>query len=280
MTDDSNEPRRRKRTLRGLEAWLQTPMIVLSFVWLLLVIIELIWGTSGLLSVLGTAIWVAFIAEFALRLRLSPDRWRFIATNWLTVVALLVPAFRLLSVFRFLRFARAARGLRLVKVITTANRGMNALRRSMRRRGFGYVGLLTACVVLLGAAGMQALEPATEVKSGFASYGDALWWTSMLVATMGTDFWPKTTEGRLLCFLIAVYGYAVWGYVTAALATFFIGQEHRPNRSSPSERLEIGALRQDIERLRADLALAQRRMEGIGHEVTPEADQPRVISDV
>jgi voltage-gated potassium channel len=28
----------------------------------------------------------------------------------------------------------------------------------------------------------------------------------------------------MLCFLLAVYAFAVWGYITASLATFFVGR--------------------------------------------------------
>jgi voltage-gated potassium channel len=60
---------------------------------------------------------------------------------------------------------------------------MNALRRSLARRGFGYVVGLTVLVLGLGAAGMLSFEPAAEVRGGFTSYGDALWWTAMLLTS-------------------------------------------------------------------------------------------------
>ncbi len=184
-------PEERLNVLHQLEDWLETPMLVLSFVWLVIVIVELVWGSSSLLETFGTVIWVVFIAEFGLRVGLAPDKGRFIRTNWLTVLALVAPAFRLLRALRFLRVARAARGLRLVRIVGTANRGMNALRMSLGRRGFAYVAGATLLVALLGAAGMLAFEPAREVDGGFQGYGHALWWTAMLLATMGSDYWPK-----------------------------------------------------------------------------------------
>jgi voltage-gated potassium channel len=108
---------------------------------------------------------------------------------------------------RFLRAARGLRGLRLVRIVGTANRGMNALRGSLGRRGAGYALLLTTLVALLGAGSMLAFEPASEVKAGFVGYGDALWWTAMLLTSMGSEFWPRTGEGRLLCFLLSLYGW-------------------------------------------------------------------------
>jgi voltage-gated potassium channel len=79
---------------------------------------------------------------------------------------------------------------------------------------------------------MLALEPASNIKGGFASYGDALWWTAMLLTTIGTDYWPHTAEGRILCLMLSVYAFAVWGYITASLASFFLGQDSRATRAS------------------------------------------------
>lgn len=227
------EAKERLGALADLEAWLSTPMHLLSAVWLALVVAEFAWGTSRLLETVGTVIWVIFLAEFALRLALAPDKLGFLRANWLSIIALIAPAFRLLRGFRLLRFARAARGLQLVRVVGTANRGMNALRGAMRRRGLGYVAALTALVDLVGAAGMYAFERAPETEGGFTSFGDALWWTSMLMTTMGSAYWPITAEGRVLCLLLAVYAFAVFGYITAAFASFFVGRDAEQRGSTP-----------------------------------------------
>jgi voltage-gated potassium channel len=60
---------------------------------------------------------------------------------------------------------------------------------------------------------------------GFENYGMALWWTAMRVITAGSEAWPLTGEGRALAFVLALFGYAVFGYVTATLATFFVGRD-------------------------------------------------------
>ena len=133
------EHRLRRKTLSGLGAGLETPMILLSFAWLLLVVADLIWGANQAIDVAEVTIWIIFIAEFLVRLILAPEKLRFILSNWLTAVALIVPAFRMLEALRFLRLACAARGLRLIRIVGTANRGMNALRKSLNRRRLGFV---------------------------------------------------------------------------------------------------------------------------------------------
>ena len=72
----SAERHERWRPLRQLEQWLQTPMLILSLLWLVLVLVELTRGSSDLLESFGTAIWVIFIAEFALRFALVPASGR------------------------------------------------------------------------------------------------------------------------------------------------------------------------------------------------------------
>ena len=250
-TDEMEE---RWSALRDLEEWLQTPMMVLSFVWLVLVTVELVWGTTHTLEVFGTAIWLAFIVEFAIRFALAPRKGAFLRRNWLTVIALVVPAFRLLRGLRFLRFARAARGFRLVRIVGTANRGMNALRASLSRRGLGYAVVLTVVIALLGAGGMLAFEPASEVEGGFASYADALWWTGMLLTTMGSEYWPRSLEGRILCFLLSLYGFAVFGYITASFASFFVERDAASPEANTASSADLAALRVEIAALRADLA--------------------------
>jgi voltage-gated potassium channel len=240
----------RRETLERLDEWLDTPMLLLSAAWLGIVLLELLQGTSSLLETLGTAIWVVFILEFLLRLALAPEKLPFLKRNWLTVIALVVPAFRLLRGIRILRAARALRGARLVRIVGTANRSMNALKATLRRRRFGYVVGLTALVIALGAAGMLSFEPAGEVEGGFTSYADALWWTGMLVSTIGSAFWPVTTEGRVLTFLLTLYGLAVFGYITASFASFFIGRDAEEEKGPVAGAAELTKLREEIAALR------------------------------
>ena len=246
--------RLRWRVLRDLEGWLEPPMLLLSLAWLGIVVWELVSGTTALIETVGTLIWVIFILEFLLRLTLAPDKSQFIRSSWLTIVALVVPAFRLLRVFTFLRAARALRGLRLVRIVGTANRSMNALKATLQRRGFGYVVGLTILVIALGGAGMLSFEPSGEVAGGFEDYGHALWWTGMLVAGIGTEFWPATTEGRVLAALLAIYGLAVFGYIAATFASFFIGRDAADKKGGLAGGGDIARLRREIQALRLELA--------------------------
>jgi voltage-gated potassium channel len=153
-----------------------------------------------------------------------------------------------------LQAARATRSIRLFRVLTSINRGMKALGSSFGRRGFGYVVALTVIVTFAGAAGMLAFE--NDTPNGIKTYGDALWWTAMMITTIGSEYFPQTAEGRLLCFVIALYGFAVFGYVTASLATFFIGRD-----AANAEAELIGA--EDIKTLQNEIALLREEIKNL-----------------
>ncbi len=247
---------KRRSLVEQIESWLEMPMLVLGFVWLVLLIIELTSNLSPVLELVGTIIWIIFILDFALEFTLAPDKTDYLKANWLTALSLAVPAlrvFRIFRVFRILQAARAARGLRLFRVLTSLNRGMKALGASFGRRGFGYVVALSIVVTFAGAAGMYAFE--NETSNGLKTYPDALWWTAMLLTSIGLDYFPQTGEGRVLCFVLALYGFAVFGYITASLATFFVGRDAADVQAEIIGAADINALRSEITLLRDEIKL-------------------------
>ncbi len=251
----------RRSIVEQLEDWLETPMLILGFVWLVLLIVELVGALSPALELLATVIWIVFIVDFAVKFALAPDKADYLKAQWLTALSLAVPALRVFRIFRFLRLfraARAARGIRLFRVLTSINRGMKALGASFQRRGFGYVVTLSLIVVFGGAAGMLAFE--NEAPDGIRSYGDALWWTAMMITTIGSDYFPKTVEGRILCFVLALYGFAVFGYVTATLATFFVGRDAANREAEIAGAEDFRAMQHELAALRGEISAMRKSL--------------------
>jgi hypothetical protein len=121
----AGEKRRRFRLLYRIEAELEPVMFLLAIAWLWLFVVELSYGLAAWQQKLIVAIWIAFIFEFLLKLYLAPRRLRYLVKNWITVVALLVPAFRTIRLLRALRVLRAARvtsTTRLVRALTSGRR--------------------------------------------------------------------------------------------------------------------------------------------------------------
>ena len=254
---ERDDRREQYRALRQLENWLEMPMFLLSLAWVGLLAAELVWGASQSLESAVTAIWVVFLGEFVLKFVIAPDKLKFLGKSWLTIFALALPAlrvFRLGRVIYVLRASRAIRGLTLARVLTAFNRGLGSTKKTLGQFGFGYVVMLTLLVTALGAAGMFAFER-PQAGGGLRNFGDALWFTAMLMTTSGSDYWPKTPEGRLLCFLLALYAFAIFGYVTATLATLLVGQRAKDEQTLDN---------QAIESLRAEIKLLNQRLNESG----------------
>lgn len=251
MDDESNRlEEERSHFLGTLERVLEPPLIVLGFIWLILTVVELIRGLPPLFEIVNLGIWAVFILDFVVKFAVAPHKGVFLGQNILTLVSLLVPALRVFRLGRILtvvRSARAARSLQLVRVFGSMNRGMRSLGRSMRRRGLGYVAALSGIILLGGSAGIYLFERSSS--GGPADLGDAVWWTAMILTTMGSSYWPVTPEGRILCIFLAFYAFAVFGYFTAALATFFVGREAGDKEGEVAGADQVEDLRREVQAL-------------------------------
>lgn len=279
------------------------PMIALSFVWLVLLILDFTQGLSPVLQLVSNGIWALFVLDFAIEITIAPHKLRYLKRNWLTVISLLLPALRIVRIIqavRLLQAARAVRSLRLLRVLTSLNRGLRAVSKTVGQRGISYVIALTTIVTFAGAAGMYAfespasvceehasptahaaafrtcLDQATDAGTGLDSYGEAVWWTAMTMTTMGSDYFPQTAEGRILGWLLALYAFAIFGYITATIASLFVGQDTVAAQGSVTDDsvADVAALRVEIAGLRAEVAgliaqlqpPAEVRSNGEGHQ--------------
>jgi voltage-gated potassium channel len=226
----------RRELLEEFETWTEWPMAALALIWIALLVLEFTGSTSSYIEPATNLIWGIFIVEFGVRLVLSTDRLRFVRENWLTVIALIVPAFRLLRFAAVLRGAAILRGLRMARIVTGLNRGMRSWRGALGARRLPFVVLFTAVVGFVGAAGMYTFE--TETNPAFATFGDALFWSGMILITLGSGNWPETGAGRILAFLLGLYSFSVFGYVTAALASILV--EHPVNAAGGADTRDGG----------------------------------------
>ncbi|WP_440945802.1 potassium channel family protein [Methanosarcina sp. T3] len=225
---------------------LDFPLILLSIVWLALIIVDLVYGLSPHLQITIDVIWGIFIVDFFIELYIAPKKKVYLMENWLVALSLFFPALRILKLFggfRVLKFTSFVRSFNLVRILSSFNRSIRTVRQAVKQRGLEYVLLLTALITFLGAAGMYSFE-----RPGLGSYWDALWWTAMIMTTIGSDYWPETFEGRILTFLLSVYAFAIFGYITAALASLLIGKEKETSSK------EVAELRSEVQRLSSEIS--------------------------
>ena len=262
---------------------LERPMLLLSFVWFLVIITELVNGMSPVLESLGTVLWVLFVFYFGLRLAIVASRVVFFKRNWLFVLAILVPALRLfpfLQKFPLARALTATFGMQVIWMFASADQGLRALRRAMGRRGTGYALTLTVVVILAGAAGMLHFENSSPDPEGIHSYPKALWWVAMQITNIGSGYRPVTPSGHVLCLGISIYAVAIFGYLTAVFAAIFIGRDAADPKSEIPNQTSILQLSGEVALLRKALEDVLKRVPDAAPrsaEPPPLAEEPSEI---
>lgn len=210
---------------------------------------------------LDLASWTVFIVDFAVRLRLKTGYLRSRVGVFDLVIILLTAPWYLVPALDGTRVLGVARLGRVVRLFLVSSAG-TVLRDLVRRLGRAalYSGVLMLCAALV----VRAVEPA---ESGFATYGDALWWSMVTFTTVGYgDLFPVTAAGRIVATMLMIGGIALIGALSGALGSFFTGvdREHGaedeqvgPDGPEPSLEpvddpvlLELRAVRAELQELR------------------------------
>ncbi len=121
------------------------------------------------------------------------------------------------------------------------------------RRIFPFLALVT-----IGVAFLAAFVATLVDEKDFPTFGDALWWSVVTVATVGYgDIVPTTTEGRLVGAALIIFGVTFLSFLAATVISLFVAQDQheqamveRHLREASDERTHA-LLRQIDERLDA-----------------------------
>ena len=228
-------------------------MLFLSFVWLLILVTELVIGANSFLHSIGTCIWGLFILYFWVRLVTATHRPAFLSKNWLFVLAILASVARLFSFlqpFPVVRALTATLGMQVVWIFASADQGMRSIRRTLGRRGAGYAPVFTLVVAFAGAAGIFHFERAADDPQSIQTYPKALWWTAMQMTNIGSPYSIRTAGGRIICLGISIYAAAMFGYLTALFATFLIDRDAKDPKPELAHQKSIQEIKDDIAQLR------------------------------
>lgn len=225
----------RYRILVEIKSVMDEPIAILGLIWLILIIIDITKGLSHNLMLLSYFIWGIFIVDFMISLIIAPSKLLYLKKNWITVIAVILPAFGILRFFRvfrtlrIIRMAQYTRSLNFLRLATSSRRGIKSFKKTLKTNALGTVIATTFILIFVGAAGLTYFESPQSLSDagysdseGINSYADALWWTSMIITTIGTNYWPVSIEGRIITFIIAIYALSFFGYIAANLASHFI----------------------------------------------------------
>jgi len=218
----SETPNRLAKTLDRLEImWM-----ILGVVYLASYITEVLAEPTGLfreaLGALGWTIYAIFVTELIARIIASwhtltsvDGLLQFVRQYWLSVLAAILPAFRIL---RFLR----------VIIVLRAFQPFVA-RRTHR---LAFLTGVTVPLLLLTAAVTVLDAERDAIGANITSFGDALWWSLASITTVGYgDRYPVTDEGRLVATFLMIIGIGLFGSLTALLAAWVLkGDQGTPEK--------------------------------------------------
>lgn len=133
----------------------QTPMIVLALIALPVLALDYYlvkesshhhtegwvwWLTFGTL----TLIWLAFLAEFVVKITIAENRIEYVRVNWVDMVIIIIPILRPLRVAMFFRSAQVFTlrgiGFKFLRYIFSTIVGLEAMDRILRRFGLKTIG--------------------------------------------------------------------------------------------------------------------------------------------
>ncbi|MFF1699184.1 potassium channel family protein [Streptomyces sp. NPDC058257] len=218
MTDDSRQARWEKHT----EALLAVASLLYLTSYAVLVLAS---GLPGMgrdvcLTVLFAA-WAVFAVDYAARWRLSGQGLRFVRTHWLDTLVLVLPLLR---------------PLRVVHIYETVQRRHGRPRLALHARVVTYSGL---SALLLGFAASLAVYQHEHAAKGatIRTFGDAVWWASATLATVGYgDETPVTPVGRLVAVGLMLCGLALLGAVTGSFSSWLLQVFAREDDERPPGR--------------------------------------------
>jgi voltage-gated potassium channel len=203
-------------------------------------------GTRSILDYADYAVCSVFFLDFVVSLVRAPDRWRyFITWGWLDLLSTIpnIDVTRWGRAARILRVFRVLRGLRATKLLATL---------IVRRRAENaFLTASLAALLLITFCSIAVLHFETDPESNIKTPGDAIWWASTTITTVGYgDRYPVTGEGRIIAAMLMAGGVGLFGTFSGFLAAWFIGPQGKEDVNSDvaALRMEIAALREFLQR--------------------------------
>ena len=198
---------------RAVEKWEKRstiPLAALALVYLGLYAVEVLGNEDAVtlfdLILISDIIWGVFIVDFVARLLLHDNKAKFLKSNVIELVGLLLP------------FFRAFRMLRVVIAIGFLTRAA----KSLQGRINIYIGVILPILIFTCSLGVYEAEHMAPGAT-ITNYGDALWWAFVTITTIGYgDYYPITFEGRAIAVLLMLSGLALVSVITVSFASWFL----------------------------------------------------------
>jgi voltage-gated potassium channel len=197
-------------------------MALLGIAWLVIAIVVVTSDVNGSASIalVGTlfALWVVLLAEYLVRLVVTPDRRGYLKRRWVEPATVALPVLQhwhLIGIEKMCLLLQEAE-LRVEAVL--------------RHHSLFRVLIAAAATIFLGAWLVLLFEEKTK-SSNIHTYPDALWWAIVTVTTVGYgDRFPVSEGGRVVAVILMLLGISLIGVLTATIASVFVKEHTDANK--------------------------------------------------
>ena len=198
------------------------PMALLGIAWLVIAITIVTTDVNGSAStfLVGSlfVLWAVMLAEYLVRLVVTPDRRGYVRRRWVEPATVVVPP---LQSWHFVGIEKM--GLLL-------HEGELRVETVLKHHSLFRVLIAAAVTLILGAWLVLLFEDKAK-GSNIHNYPDALWWAVVTVTTVGYgDRFPVTEGGRTVAVILMLLGIGLIGILTATVASVFIKEHTDANK--------------------------------------------------
>jgi voltage-gated potassium channel len=239
----------REAWLGKLERWTELPLLFLALLLIpVLIAPDLISAAMRhheLAERLNYLIWGVFAANLTIKTAIAPHRIPYLKQHWYDVAIVVLPMLHPLRVA-----APLVRGLWALRAMAAAVYVVREGRKVFTRHQLHYI-LLTSLIVIVLAGSLVTIAERNAERPSIRSLPDGLWWAVTTVSTVGYgDTYPTTNIGRGVGVALMILGIALFGAITANLASLFVErQDDKVVREIQGLREEMAQLRQSNEQL-------------------------------
>ena len=199
-----------------IEKWdqvLRKPLLIAGIVFLIAYATPIIWpeipnGIHDMCTWTQTIIWMVYLVDYVVSLCLTPTKFQWFKGNLFNLLAVILPMVRPL---------RAIRALVALALATKQTGGAN------KQRSF-LVSVSTTAFATWLVAGLAITDAERGMPgANIQSVIDGWWWSISTLTTVGYgDAYPVTTTGRLVGIAVMASGIALFGTLTAGIASYFV----------------------------------------------------------
>jgi len=159
-------------------------------------------------------ICASFFIDFVWRLTASSNKWRFMRTGWIDLLASI-------PYFTFFRLGKLFFVFSVIRTLRSADRVLQFLFINKLSITLIFTSLVFASSILISAVMVLYFERG-EPGANINTPGDAIWWAINLASTCGnTNCEPITVPGRIVGGCLVIIGYGLFSINAGILSSWF-----------------------------------------------------------